>query len=146
VKTRRRLALLAALIASASTALAAPPAQAGVLAWTPTLTPFYSDSEFVGRHVSTEERNYWLNNCPPGDVCVAAGEGNGLHTIYFLFECPQRTLSAFKGDGAVTNTQTGHAVVVLKDQNGKAAYTIGASAKPAPVRVGWDPIYYLDPC
>jgi hypothetical protein len=115
----------------------------GVMAWTPSLN-LVPPGESVIRHVSTEDRNAILHACLSGYVCVAAGEGNGLHTIYSLYNCPERVLSNFIGDGAVSNHQTGGAQVVLKYQDGRPARTINVGQEP--VRVDWDPIYYLDPC
>ncbi|UOZ05573.1 hypothetical protein [Amycolatopsis sp. WQ 127309] len=171
MKTRRMLSLLAVVLALTASLVTAAPAQAAqpttltdgsasaltnkgqpsptgiaAMAWTPSMSPFYSPAEFAGRDMSTEERNYWLNNCPPQDACVAVGEGNGLHTVFFITRCDQRTLSNFIGDGAVTNTQIDNAQVVLKYQDGTKVRTIDANSKPTPVRVDWDPIYYLDPC
>lgn len=111
--------------------------------WNPTLTPIRSP-ETVRRNLSTAQRNAALNNCPSGFVCVAAGEGDGQHTVYTLYYCTQRTLSNFIDAGAVNNNQTGGAVVTLKRRNGSTARSIGATGDP--VRVDWLPIWYLDPC
>lgn len=118
-------------------------ADAGVMAWTPSLSPLHWLYESVAHHVTTEERNNFLHTCKSGHACVAAGEGNGLHTVYFLYTCTERSLSNFIGDGAVANNQTDSAQVVLKRQDGSTAQVIDAVSTE---RVDWDPIYYLDPC
>lgn len=150
---RTRQKLLVALLALVPLVLLATPAQAAgagtgtTAAWFTNLTPHYPQyGEDVWIKVNTDKRNAALHSCARGFVCVAAGEGNGYHDVWFLYDCTQRTLSNFIGDGALTNNQTGNARVVLKDQYGKTVRTIDADNTPTPVRVDWDPVYYLDPC
>jgi hypothetical protein len=153
MRTRQKLSLLAALLALVPFVLTATPAQAAgsatgtAAAWYTQLTPHFPQyGEDVWIKVGLDKRNAALHSCARGFVCVAAGEGNGYHDVWFLYDCTQRTLGNFIGDGALTNNQTGNAQVVLKDRNGMVVRTINADNTPTPVRVDWDPIYYLDPC
>ncbi|NRQ34516.1 hypothetical protein HII36_22080 [Nonomuraea sp. NN258] len=116
----------------------------GAMAWTPTLTPFDSTRERVYRNLSGTARNYWLTFCRAGYLCVAAGQGDGLHTVYHLYYCGERSLRNFIDAGAVRNRQTDEAVARLKDISRVTKREIPADG--AIHGVDWRPIYYLDPC
>ncbi|MFI6824573.1 hypothetical protein ACIBJE_27065 [Micromonospora sp. NPDC050187] len=153
------LATVAALVVLVSVfSMATPAAQASgatregapstadvvATAWTPVISPFFTDLEKRFPHVDTDERNLLVNLCPSGRLCVAAGEGNGLHTVYYLYYCTERSLTNFIGDGSAKNAQTGNARAQLLNQNRVIEVTVNPNS--APVRIDWDPIYYIDPC
>ncbi|WP_158697356.1 hypothetical protein [Streptomyces hokutonensis] len=108
------------------------------------MSPLDSTVEGVRPDVSTAERDYELNHCPAGYLCVAAGQGDGRHTLFRLYYCGQRSIFNFLGAGAVTNNQTGSASARLKNQNGIVVSTIPADNKP--YRIYWDAVWYIDPC
>lgn len=116
---------------------------AGGISWTPEITPVYWDRELVYFNMSTTQRNHILHNCPTYYLCVAAGEGDGDHSIYLLYYCAERTLSNFLGDGAIFNNQVGVPQVGLADRNKKYTYH---DVDIRGIRVDWDPVYYLKPC
>lgn len=139
--------------------MTAPPAQAaqttragapssadvGANAWTPRISPLYTDQEERRfDHVDTGQRNLLIDICPSGRFCVAAGEGNGLHTVFYLYRCTERSLANFIGDGSAKNVQTDNATARLLNQNRVVRVTL--SPDPDPVRIDWDEIYYIDPC
>ncbi|SCL25568.1 hypothetical protein [Micromonospora inyonensis] len=153
------LTVAAALTALVSVfAMAAPAAQATentregttsrddvhAMAWTPVISPFYTDREKRFPHVDTDGRNLLIDLCPSGRLCVAAGEGNGLHTVYYLYYCTERSLTNFIGDGSAKNAQTGSARALLLNQN--RVIQVALDPDPDPVRIDWDPTYYIDPC
>lgn len=107
------------------------------------LTPF-SSPESVYRDQTTARRNSRLAACPSGYLCAAAGQGDGLHTVYYLYHCTQRSLSNFIDAGAVRNNQVGGAVAVLKNSAGSIIRTIPADGVTK--SVDWLPVYFLDPC
>ncbi|WP_416903730.1 hypothetical protein [Micromonospora echinospora] len=113
-------------------------------AWTPVISPFYTNIEKRFPHVDTEGRNLLIDLCPSERLCVAAGEGTGLHTVYYLYYCTERSLTNFIGDGSAKNAQTDNATARLLNQN--RVIRVSLSPDPDPVRIDWDPIYYLDPC
>ena len=121
---------------------------AGALAWYPSLNPIDTsrDVESVHRNVSTQDRNTFVDNCPSGNVCLAAGEGDGQHTVWKLYYCTRRTLSQFNGDGAIYNHQTGGASTILLDKNGRAIPGWGTITAGQKVRVTWDKVWYIDVC
>ncbi|PWR07309.1 hypothetical protein DKT68_19830 [Micromonospora acroterricola] len=117
------------------------------MAWAPWVEPWFPDNRelrYGGQRL--DDRNRLINNCPSGFLCLAAGEGNGLHTVYYLYACSERSLSNFIGDGAVANSQTGNPGprAILKRQDKSTERVIGPGNDP--VRVDWDPVYYIDPC
>ncbi|SCL25418.1 hypothetical protein GA0074694_4215 [Micromonospora inyonensis] len=117
----------------------------GATAWTPIISPLYTDREerrFA--HVDTDDRNLLIDLCPSGRLCVAAGEGDGRHTVFYLYYCNERSLTNFIGDGSAKNAQTGNARALLLNQN--RVIQVVLNPDPDPVRVDWDPIYYIDPC
>lgn len=154
---RKTVAAAFALLLSAS-ALTAPAAQAaepdggepagapaaGAMDWRPTLTPFDSGQERVRRNLTGAQRNAILNNCLPGYACVAAGEGDGQHTVYELYFCTQRQLSNFINAGAVYNNQGGGPQIVLRHKDGSHYLTIYRMFEI--VGVKWGPAWFLDPC
>lgn len=153
VTLARILAVVAAFLVLSTTAttsaLAAEPKgrssapDAELLARTPGLTPFYSDKENVYRNVSTDRRNQIIHNCPPSHLCVAAGEGDGEHTVFVLYYCADRTLSNFIGDGAIFNNQPGVSSVGLGKQDGTwTFFTVDIRG----IRITWDPYWYMIPC
>ncbi|TDE33218.1 hypothetical protein [Actinomadura sp. 6K520] len=113
-------------------------------AWIPQVIPI-SSPERVWRDVNGTERRNLLWNCPSGWACVAAGEGDGQHTVYWLYYCSQRSLTNFIDAGAVVNNQTGGATVRLKRQDGSVKEEIAARSGVI-VGVDWRPIWYIDPC
>ncbi|MEU5882843.1 hypothetical protein [Spirillospora sp. NPDC047279] len=117
----------------------------GAMAWYPSLTPFYADKEKKRSNLTGAQRSAALNNCPNGYLCIAAGEGDGRHTVYELYYCPQRALSDFIDAGAVVNNQTWDAWVVLERKDGSQ---IGGPIAPwnKIVPVNWRPVWYIDPC
>ncbi|UBU18676.1 hypothetical protein [Nonomuraea gerenzanensis] len=115
-------------------------------AWTPALTPFSGPKEKLHRNVSTETRNRLLAECWPGFLCVAAGEGDGQHSVWELYYCTERSLSDFLGAGAVTNSQGGNASARLLRQDRSVYMTVPADYR-VPKRVDpWDPVWYIDVC
>lgn len=120
-------------------------AGAGTLAWTPGLTPLDPYKETVKRNLTTEERNNALHDCWPGYLCVAAGQGDGRHTVYELWYCTRRTLSNFLGAGAVTNNQNGTAPAYLLNRNKIVVSTIPSDNKTRRIS-SWDPVWYIDVC
>ncbi|GAA1667123.1 hypothetical protein GCM10009745_06740 [Kribbella yunnanensis] len=109
---KRLGAVVAAMIAAvALVPMAAGPAQAGAngaTAWTPQLS-WMDSQEFVWRNVPTGQRDAKLRNCSVanGIACVSVGQGDGMHSIFHLFRCGDRTLSNFIDALAVKNHQTG---------------------------------------
>jgi len=89
----------------------------GAMAWTPVISPIYSDRETVTRNLSTADRDYLLSHCPSGYLCVAAGQGDGRHSGWKLYHCNRRSVSNFIDAGAMTNHQTGGAVAQTRGQN-----------------------------
>jgi hypothetical protein len=146
------LALGTALSAGAPAARAMEPRSEGrpsmadveVAAWEPWMQ-FFGPHETVTAGASTLLRDTMLHNCDSEYACVAAGEGDGDHTLFELTYCTpdDRWVSNFIGDGAVANHQIDDAKVVLKDKNKKTVRTIDAGKTE---RVDWDPIYYIDVC
>ncbi|MEV6174947.1 hypothetical protein AB0L99_42965 [Streptomyces sp. NPDC051954] len=118
-------------------------ADVGAMAWSPGVSPLYTAKESALPHLTTDERNRIINNCQTGFLCVAAGEGNGLHTVFKLYYCGERTLSNFLGYGAIVNNQPGVSQVGLAGQDKKYTYY---DVDIRGMRVYWDPIWYLDPC
>jgi len=119
-------------------------AGAEAAAWEPWMQ-FFGPHETVTAGASTLLRDTMLHNCATEYACVAAGEGDGDHTIFELTYCTpdDRWVSNFIGDGAVANHQTNNAKVVLKDKNKKTLRTIDAGKIE---RVDWDPVYFIDVC
>jgi hypothetical protein len=150
------VALFAVLSMTAPTAQAAATkdrgrpskSDAGALAWRPELNPLDSgsDEESVHRDQSTQDRNTFVDNCPSGHLCLAAGEGDGQHTVWKLYFCTRRTLSQFNGDGAIYNNQTGSASTILLDKNKRAIPGWGTILPGQKVRVTWDKVWYIDVC
>lgn len=121
---------------------------AGALAWRPSLSPIDTsdDRETENRDQTTQDRNTFVDNCPSGNLCLAAGQGDGRHTVWKLYYCTRRTLSQFNGDGAIYNNQTGGASTILLDKNGRAIPNWGTIAAGQKVRVTWDKVWYIDVC
>ncbi|OZV77171.1 hypothetical protein CA850_24505 [Micromonospora echinospora] len=130
--------------AEATRAGASSAADVRATAWTPVVSPFYTDLERRFPNVDTEQRNLLIDLCPSKRLCVAAGEGNGLHTVYYLYYCTERSLTNFIGDGSAKNAQTDSATAHLLNQN--RVIRVSLEPDPDPVRIDWDPIYYIDPC
>lgn len=127
--------------------------EVGAAAWTPTLSPFWPNGknggtrEAVHRNLNTAERNIAINQCPAGYLCLAAGEGDGEHTVYMLWYCDQRALSNFIDAGAIVNNQTGPgdnpwAWVYYESGSPYTAYP----ANNVPYSIDWRPIWYVDQC
>ncbi len=113
------------------------------MARAPSLTPFYSGQESRHPNLSTARRNDILHNCPPSRLCVAAGEGDGEHTVFVLYRCDQRTLSNFVGDGAIFNNQPGVPNIGLGKLDGSwKFFTVDIRG----IRITWDPYWYMIPC
>lgn len=138
--------LLTASSIAAPTAQATRTPPAETAAWTPVLTPLDPRRETVKRNLSGADRSALLNDCWPGYLCVAAGEGDGQHTVYELYYCTERSLSNFIDAGALNNNQAGNAVTRLKDQQGRVRRSIAANEPERVVGVDWRPIWYIDPC
>jgi hypothetical protein len=146
-------------VAFSASSLTAPTAQAaeakgqarsstsgvGAMDWAPTLTPFDPFEEKVHRNLNGTQRSSLLNNCWPGYLCVAAGEGDGQHTVYELYWCGERSLSNFIDAGAAANNQSGGAVAVLRKLDRSVYQKIPADPIKI-VPVDWRPVWYLDPC
>ncbi|GGW91983.1 hypothetical protein GCM10010297_12260 [Streptomyces malachitofuscus] len=110
----------------------------------PSMTPFNPNKDKVFGDLTTTQRNDRLNNCPSGRACVAAGQGDGRHTVFELYYCGERSLSQFLGVGAVTNNQTGNVSVRLENKDGIVVSTIPANNTST--RINWDPVWYLTAC
>ncbi|MEH1016975.1 hypothetical protein V6U90_28245 [Micromonospora sp. CPCC 206060] len=109
------------------------------------ISPLFTDREERRfPHVDTDDRNLLIDICPSGRLCVAVGEGNGLHTVFYLYYCTERSLTNFIGDGSAKHAQTGNATAHLLNQN--RVFRVSLYPDPDPVRIDWDPIYYIDPC
>jgi len=116
----------------------------GVAAWTPVISPIDSRKETVKRNLTTEQRNNLLNDCWSTYLCVAAGQGDGRHTVWELWYCTERSLSNMIDAGAINNRQVGSdAVARLLDQNKRERDHVDPGDSKA---VDWRPIYYLRPC
>ncbi len=141
------LALVTALSAGAPAAQAEESKAQGrtsAAAWEPWMQ-FFGPHETVTPDASTLLRDTMLHNCDSEYACLAAGEGDGEHTVFEVTYCKpdDRWVSNFIGDGAVANHQVNDAKVVLMDKNKKTLRTIDAGKI---VRVDWDPVYYIDVC
>lgn len=124
----------------------APAARAdvGVAAWTPVISPIDGRKETVKRNLTTDQRNRLLHDCWSGYLCVAAGQGDGRHTVWELWYCGERSLSNMIDAGAIHNSQIGvSAVARLLDQNKQERDHVDPGQEKA---VDWRPIYYLRPC
>lgn len=154
-RSRGRALILAAACAAllSVSALAAPAARAAetrddigaAAAWTPSLVPFYGEVEEVFRNLNGAQREFYLQFCPDGKVCLAAGEGDGQHTVYRLYRCTERGLTNFIDAGAIANNQYGDAHVRLLGKNHEL---IGVPVPADDVKreVNWRPIWYIDVC
>lgn len=127
-----------------ATARAAEPQGAGFAAagWTPNLQ-LAGPKERVHRDVSSADRAYMLSHCAPQYVCVAAGQGDGMHTIYELYYCVERNLSNFIDAGTITNNQTGKATVWLLTQSRERYSWVEPGLQKD---VDWRPIWFLQVC
>jgi hypothetical protein len=114
------------------------------MAWTPVISPIDPGKETVKRNKTTAERNALLNDCWSGYLCVAAGQGDGRHTVWELWYCTQRTVSNFIDAGAMTNHQTGGKVAQTLDKDFLVVDRIPPDNKPHATDI-W-PVYYIDPC
>ncbi|MFD3311078.1 hypothetical protein [Streptomyces sp. NPDC058694] len=142
-------AVAAFMVLLSALSISAPPAGAAESRRWPELSQYWPDGrnggprEYAFHDVSTDTRNYHLNHCPRGYLCVAAGEGDGQHTVFILYYCTSRSLYYFHDRGAVTNNQYGSwASVMYQDHS---PYTL-IEPNNRSVSIPWDPIYYLDPC
>ncbi|WP_157988071.1 hypothetical protein [Jiangella endophytica] len=139
--------------------LAAPPAEAadlnqlegsptagevGSSSWTPGLSPFYSATEFVWHDQNGSQRQSRLESCPLGYLCLAAGQGDGRHTVYWLRECPERSIWNFMDAGAVINHQTGNAVAAFRYKSHALYWALRADNEIYPI--AWRDVWYVDPC
>ncbi|MFI6229477.1 hypothetical protein ACIBCR_19430 [Micromonospora echinospora] len=154
----RALAIVAALVMLVSVFPTTTPAQAAdatregassaadvrATAWTPVISPFYTNLEKRFPNLDTEGRNLFIDLCPSKRLCVAAGQGDGLHTVYYLYYCTERSLTNFIGDGSAKNAQIDGATARLLNEN--RLIRVSLEPDPDPVRIDWDPIYYIDPC
>ncbi|WP_423464250.1 hypothetical protein ACO229_06750 [Promicromonospora sp. MS192] len=114
-------------------------------AWTPNVTPLYTEWEEAHRNLTTEARNYFLNNCPNENVCIAVGQGDGRHTVFKLWYCNERTLSNFINAGAVANHQLWPKVGTVRFTGpGVPALTFAPRLAP----YSFDPLPYnrVEPC
>ncbi|MDH2429690.1 hypothetical protein [Sphaerisporangium sp. TRM90804] len=136
--------LITAPSAQATDTTVSTPTDAQAMAWTPKVSPFSGGQERVHRNVSTETRNRLLANCGLLYLCVAAGEGDGQHSVFELYYCTERTLSNFLGAGAVTNNQTGKSARLL-NQDRSVYMTVKPNRTPTRVP-SWDTVYYIQVC
>lgn len=113
-------------------------------AWTPGLSPFYPAKERVFRNQSGAQRSHLLEECPFGYLCLAAGQGDGRHTVFWLYECPERSVWNFIDAGAVVNHQDGGAVARFKRKDYSLYWLLGADNKIH--AIDWRPVWYVDPC
>ncbi|MEU6076045.1 hypothetical protein [Micromonospora sp. NPDC047074] len=149
----KALTLVAAFAALLSvSALAAPAARAAeprgdvaAAAWTPSLVPFYGEVEQVYRNLNGSQRQFYLQYCPNGRVCLAVGEGDGQHTVYRLYRCTERGLTNFIDAGAIVNNQVGDAHVRLLGKNHELL-GVPVPADDVKREVNWGPIWYIDVC
>lgn len=119
-------------------------ADVGIAAWTPVISPINARKETVKRNLTTDQRNRLLDDCWSGYLCVAAGQGDGKHTVWELWYCGERSLSNMIDAGAINNRQNGpDAVARLLDRNKHERDHVNPKNKKA---VDWGPIYYLIPC
>ncbi|MEV1044073.1 hypothetical protein [Streptomyces sp. NPDC049916] len=96
-------------LVSVASATAAPSIAVEPAAWTPGISPLYTDKgEFVTRNVSSADRNTALVLCSQADgiACISVGQGDGRHSVFHLFRCETRSLSNFIDGLAVRNNQT----------------------------------------
>ncbi|MET7484528.1 hypothetical protein [Streptomyces sp. NPDC005538] len=133
--------------AAATGELPSPASDVGIAAWTPTVSPLYTNSlpaEHVYRNQTNAQRSYYLNNCPRGYLCISVGQGDGLHTVFQLYYCAERTLGAFIDAGGVTNNQTGDASAFFTSADGTTWEYIPANN--VPYSFNPYPYDYLWPC
>lgn len=133
--------------AGAAETRSAKPASTGAAAraWTPQLTPFSGGQERVHRHLSGADRSYLLHHCWPGYLCIAAGEGNGLHSVWELYYCTQRSLSNFIDAGAANNRQYGpYATLLTFKRDGTPYQEVRPDTGVVPV--DWRPVWTIAPC
>jgi phage/plasmid primase-like uncharacterized protein len=137
------LSAMLAMVAPAS-AHAAAPQNAGVTAagWTPHLA-LAGFKEREHKNVDGLTRDRMLENCAGGYLCVAVGQGDGLHTVYELWYCTERSLSNFIDAGEIHNNQTGNATARLLDGSHNQRDQVNAQQQKD---VDWAPIWYLKPC
>lgn len=98
---------------------AAEAGDVGTMAWTPVISPIDARRETVKRNLTGAQRNALLNDCWPGYLCVAAGQGDGRHTVWELYYCTRRSVSNFIDAGGMTNHQGGGAVAMTLDRSFK---------------------------
>lgn len=136
------VAMLTALAPAA--AQATTPQNTGFTAagWTPGL-PLAGPKERVNRNVDGLTRDRMLENCAGGYLCVAVGQGDGLHTIFELWYCNERSLTNFIDAGEIHNNQTGGAVAWLLGSSHNQLDHVNAGVQKD---VDWAPIWYLKPC
>jgi hypothetical protein len=90
----------------------------GVMAWTPVISPLApAPQETVKRNLTGAQRNALLNDCWPGYLCVAVGQGDGRHTVWELYYCTRRSVSNFIDAGGMTNHQNKVAITRGKTLN-----------------------------
>ncbi|WP_036963486.1 hypothetical protein [Promicromonospora kroppenstedtii] len=111
-------------------------------AWTPNVSPLLSQ-EAAGRNLTTADRNAALHNCPRLYACVAVGQGDGRHTVFFLYHCDTRTLTNFIDAGAITNRQSPGATVRF---TGPGAPTLAFAPRVEPYSFYPLPYDRIDPC
>ncbi|SDT45391.1 hypothetical protein [Jiangella sp. DSM 45060] len=134
-----------ALPAEADQPASSPAAgEVGTSSWTPGLSPFYSATERVWRGQDGPQRRSLLEACPLSYLCLATGEGNGRHTVYWLRECPERSIWNFIDAGAVVNHQTGGAVAGFRYQSHSLYWALGPNNVIH--SIDWKPVWYVDPC
>lgn len=141
-------ALFSVLSMFAPPAQAAAPASAArgdvsVAGWTPVITPLDARKERRKPNLNGQQRDLALNECNSGYLCVAAGQGDGLHTVWELWYCGERSLTNMIDAGHINNRQFGGATARLYDQNRGLRDSIAEGTR---ADVHWRPIYYLDPC
>ncbi|MER5224293.1 hypothetical protein [Streptomyces flaveus] len=127
--------------------LMSPAGGIGIAAWTPTVSPLYTNSlpaEHVYRNQTNAQRSSRLNNCPSGRLCIAVGQGDGRHAVFELYYCTERRLGNFIDAGAVNNNQTGNVRAWFASADGRTHEYIAADGVP----VGFNPYPYdyLRPC
>ncbi|WP_020012949.1 hypothetical protein [Promicromonospora sukumoe] len=111
-------------------------------AWTPNVSPLLTE-EAAARNLTTADRNAALNNCPRLYACVAVGQGDGRHTVFFLYHCDTRTLTNFIDAGAITNHQSPGATVRF---TGPGVSPLAFAPRVDPYSFNPLPYNRVDPC
>ena len=118
-------------------------AGAAVAAWIPIILPIDFRKERVKRDLTNEQRDFVLRSCASGYLCVAAGQGDGRHTVWELWYCGERSLNSLIDAGAINNRQVGGVPARLLAINHEELDRVEANTQKD---VDWFPVYYIDPC